>query len=143
VFKKILVGYDGSEGGKAALAAAAVLAAKFESQMTVLCVRAPLPRHSDLPGEYEAEAEAANENFIERRLEVVEVAVRHGLSIPCETRHGHPAQAIVNHADEGGYDLIVVGHSGHSGIWRRLLGDTTDRIRDRARCNVLVVKAGT
>lgn len=140
MFKKILVGYDGSAGGKAALATAAVIAAKFGSQMTALCVHAPMPRHSDLPGEFEAEAEAADERFIELRLEVVEVAVRHGLSIPCEARGGHPAKAIVKHADEGGYDLIVVGHSGHSEIWCRLLGDTADRISDRASCSVLVVK---
>jgi len=46
----------------------------------------------------------------------------------------------VNFAKEGGYDLIVVGHSDHSELWGRLLGDTADRISDHAHCSVLIVK---
>ena len=84
----------------------------------------PLPRYTDLPGEPEE----------------AEVAAQHGLAIGCETRSGHPAKTIVQFADEGGYDLIVVGHSDHSEMWGRLLGDTADRISDHAHCSVLIVK---
>ena len=141
--KKILVGYDGSNGGKAALAAAATLAEKFESQVTALWVRVPLPRHSDLPGEYEEEAASADDYFQERQKEVAETAAQYGMSIPCEVRRGHAAKAVVTFAKEGGYDLIVVGHSDHSELWGRLLGDTADRISDHAHCSVLIVKTGT
>ena len=140
MFKKILVGYDGSKGGKAALAGPAALAGKFGSQVTALWVREPLPRHSDLPGESEGEAEAAAEYFKERQQEIAAVATQHGLSIACETRQGHPAKNILQVAKEGGYGLIVVGHSDHSELWGRLLGDTADRITDHAQCSVLVVK---
>ncbi len=140
MFKKILVGYDGSKGGQAALASAAALAGQFGSQVTALWVREPLPRHSDLPGEFEGEAEAADDYFKDRQKEVAEVAARHGLSIACETRRGHPAKNILQMAKEGGYGLIVVGHSDHSELWGRLLGDTADRITDHAQCSVLVVK---
>jgi len=71
---------------------------------------------------------------------VAAVAREHGVEIPCETRRGHPAKAIVKFADEGGYDLIVIGHSDHSELWGRLLGDTADRISDHAQCSVLIVK---
>lgn len=141
--KKILVGYDGSNGGRAALAAAATIAEKFESQVTALWVREPLPRHSDLPGEYEGEAEAADEYFEARQKEVAAVAAQFGLSIPCEVRRGHAAKSLVNVAKEGAYDLLVVGHSDHSELWGRLLGDTADRISDHAHCSVLIVKTGT
>ena len=140
MFTKILVGYDGSKGGKAALQRAAVLAKHYNAQVTALWVREPLPRHSDLPGEPEGEAEAADEYFRERQKEVAEVAAQHGIAIRCETRRGHPAKTIVNCAKEGGYDLIVVGHSDHSELWGRLLGDTADRISDHAHCSVLIVK---
>ena len=140
MFRKILVGYDGSKGGKAALASAAALAQKFDAVVTALWVREPLPRHSDLPGEFEGEAEAADEYFQERQKEVAEVAAQHGLSIGCETRRGHPAKTIVQFAKEGGYHLVIVGHSDHSELWGRLLGDTADRITDHAYCSVLVVK---
>jgi len=140
MFQKILVGYDGSKGGKAALLRAAALAREGNAQLTALWVREPLPRYTDLPGEPESEAEAADEYFQERQREVATVATRHGIKIACETRHGHPAKAIVGLADEGGYDLIVVGHSDHSELWGRLLGDTADRISDHAHCSVLIVK---
>ena len=51
------------------------------------------------------------------------------------------AKVIVNFAKDGGYDLVVVGHSDHSELWGRLLGDTADRISDHAHCSVLIVKA--
>lgn len=36
--------------------------------------------------------------------------------------------------------MIVVGHSDHSELWGRLLGDTADRVSDHAHCSVLIVK---
>ena len=141
MFQKILVGYDGSKGGKAALRRAAAMAKESDAAVTVLWIREPLPRHSDLPGEFEAEAEAADEYFKERQKEVQEVAREYGVNLPCQTKRGHPAKTIVKFADEGGYDLIVVGHSDHSELWGRLLGDTADRISDHAHCSVLIVKS--
>ena len=67
MFKKILVGYDGSKGGKAALQRAATMSRQVGAELTAVWVREPLPRHSDLPGEYEEEAEAADEYFKERQ----------------------------------------------------------------------------
>jgi nucleotide-binding universal stress UspA family protein len=140
MFTKILVGYDGSKGGKAALERAAVAAKNNHAQLTAIWVRQPLPRHADLPGESEGEAEAAADYFEERKGEVAELAKRHGIEIACESRAGHAAKVIVKFADEGGYDLIIIGHSDHSELWGRLLGDTADRIADHAHCSVLIVK---
>ncbi len=140
MFKKILVGYDGSKGARLALQHAAVMAQEYGAELHALWVREPLPRHSDLPGEIEGEAEAADEYFQERQKEVALVAAQRGLSITCETRRGHPAKNILQMATEGRYDLIIVGHSDHSELWGRLLGDTADRITDHAQCSVLVVK---
>jgi nucleotide-binding universal stress UspA family protein len=140
MFQKILVGYDGSKGAQAALKRAAVMAQKVGAELTALWVREPMPRHSDLPGEFEAEEESAAEYFQERRREIQEIGEQHGVSIRCETRPGHAAKAILGYADEGKFDLIVVGHSDHSELWGRLLGDTADRISDHAQCSVLIVK---
>ncbi len=140
MFQKILVGYDGSKGGKAALERAAVAAKNYGAQLTALWVRQPLPRHADVPGEPEAEKEAADDYFAERKQEVVEAAKRFGIAIGCESRAGHAAKVIVGFAKEGNYDLIVIGHSDHSELWGRLLGDTADRVSDHAHCSVLIVK---
>lgn len=140
MFKKILVGYDGSKGGRAALKGAAEIAEKFEGHVTALWVREPLPRHSDLPGEFEEETAAADEYYQARQKEVAEVAAQYGLSIACVAQRGHPAKMIVEFAKQHACDLIVIGHSDHSELWGRLLGDTADRISDHAHCSVLIVK---
>ncbi len=140
MFKKIAVGYDGSKGARAALQCAAVLAKEHGAEICAIWVREPLPRHSDLPGEVEGEEEAAQGYFKERCGEVEEAARQYGLEIRCDMRPGHPAKTIVKYAAEGGFDLIVIGHSDHSELWGRLLGDTADRISDHSCCSVLIVK---
>src|SRR2546429_5989442 len=124
MFQKILVGYDGSKGGKAALRRAAALAKESKAQITALWVREPLPRYTDLPGEPESEQEAADEYFKERQKEGAEDAREHHIRIPGETRRGHPAKLIVKFADEGGSGLTAIRHSDHPELWVRLLGCT-------------------
>ena len=141
MFKKIVVGYDGSKGGKAALQRSVTMAKGYGAELAALWVREPLPRHSDLPGEFEEEKEAADDYFKERQEEIQKIAAQHGINIRCETRSGHPAKTLLKFADEGKFDLIVIGHSDHSELWGRLLGDTADRIADHAHCSVLIVKS--
>jgi nucleotide-binding universal stress UspA family protein len=140
MFRKALIGYDGSRSAQVALHRAVEMAMDTEMELTALWVREPLPRCSDLPSEVVAGKEAVNEHFKQLCGEIMEIARDQSLNIRCVARAGHPAKTIVQHADEGGYDLIVVGHSGHSELWGRLLGDTADRIADHAHCSVLIVK---
>jgi nucleotide-binding universal stress UspA family protein len=140
MFKKILVGFDGSKGGRAALKRAITLAKHYDAFLKVLWVRQPLPRYADLPGEPQGESEEANEYFQKLKSEVDELAAQNFMKIEFEMRYGHPAKVIVNYAKEEDFDLIVVGHSDHSELWGRLLGDTADRISDHAHCSVLIVK---
>ena len=140
MFQQLLVGYDGSEGAKTALECAVSMAEEYEADITALWVRSPLPRYSESLSELKSENEAAEEYYKERCSEVLRVAKRHGVDIRCKSSRGHPAKTILRFADEGGYDLIVVGHSDHSELWGRLLGDTADRIADHAHCSVLIVK---
>jgi nucleotide-binding universal stress UspA family protein len=140
MFKKILVGYDGSKGGGLALERAIELARLCGAQVTALWVQEPLPRYSDLPGELDEQAEAGEQYLNLRRKEVDEIATSHGLTVACLSRRGHPAKALVTMAHGEGFDLIVVGHSDHSAMWGRLLGDTADRVSDHAHCCVFIVK---
>lgn len=140
MFKKILVAYDGSKGGKLALSRAAALAKHDGSMVTALWVQEPLPHYSDLPGEPEDQAESGDYYFKERTQEIQAVASEYEIAIPAATRRGHAAKTIVTYAKEGGFDLVVLGHSDHSEMWGRLLGDIADRVCDHAHCSVLVVK---
>jgi nucleotide-binding universal stress UspA family protein len=42
------------------------------------------------------------------------------------------AQTILEVAQEGSFDLIVVGHSGMAGVWARLLSTTAGRVSRHA-----------
>jgi hypothetical protein len=47
---------------------------------------------------------------------------------------------IVEFIERGKFDLLVIGYMGHSAIYSRLIGSTTDRLVELAPCHVLVVK---
>jgi nucleotide-binding universal stress UspA family protein len=53
---------------------------------------------------------------------------------------GHPAQILLRYAGEGDFDLIVLGHKGHSGLWGRFLGHITAKVSENAHCSVLLLR---
>jgi nucleotide-binding universal stress UspA family protein len=53
---------------------------------------------------------------------------------------GHPVRDIVNLACDLKAELLVVGASGHSALYDRMLGSRADRLAHLAPCPVLVVK---
>lgn len=42
-----------------------------------------------------------------------------------------------NYAHEGHFDLIVLGHQGHSRLWGVSLGHTTDKVSENAHCAIV------
>lgn len=55
-------------------------------------------------------------------------------------RLGQPAEQIVREAEEGDYNLIVLGDRLHHGFAARLLAPTTERVIARKPCPVLVAR---
>jgi nucleotide-binding universal stress UspA family protein len=53
---------------------------------------------------------------------------------------GHPVRDIVELAKELKVDLLIIGATGHSALYDRLIGSRADRIVQLAHCPVLVVK---
>ena len=53
---------------------------------------------------------------------------------------GHPVRDIVDLARDLKADLLVVGASGHSALYDRMIGSRADRIVHLAPCPVLVVR---
>ena len=53
---------------------------------------------------------------------------------------GTPLPTICDFVDREQVDLLVVGYMGHSALYNRLIGSTTDRLVEHAACTVLVVK---
>jgi nucleotide-binding universal stress UspA family protein len=52
---------------------------------------------------------------------------------------GRAAQAILQAAADGGFDLIVMGTHGRTGLARLLMGSVAERVVRESRCPVLTV----
>ncbi len=140
MFRKILVALDGSAGSRRAFMAAIDLAKKYDARLHVLSVEEHLPAYAATVGELEEAKHEQNSYFEKVQEEAREVAGSHGLEIEGEVRAGHAAETIVRYANEGGFDLIVMGTHGHSLVRRFLLGGTTDKVTDHAPCSVMIVR---
>jgi nucleotide-binding universal stress UspA family protein len=132
---KILVAYDGSEASGRALTRVAQFAAGGD--VTVISV-VPLQ-----PSGPRSAGPVAGGDVEEHGRELAEaVAKLKELGIEAKTIEavGHVAESIVDEAERGGFELIVVGSRGHHGVARFLLGSTSSRVVSHAHCDVLVVR---
>jgi nucleotide-binding universal stress UspA family protein len=134
---KILVAYDGSEASGRALERAGQEALQHGGDLTVISV-VPLqpsgPRSAGpiMPGDVDVHSRELTEAVA--RLKEMGVD-----ATPVEAV-AHPDEAIVDEAERGKFDLIVVGSRGHHGIARFLVGSTSIRVVTHAQCDVLVVR---
>ncbi len=140
MFKKILVGFDGSPGSQNALSVALQMAQQGPRALWCLAVEEKLPVYASTVGEVEEEKDRANHYFQGLFKGVKEKAQAMGVGLETQIRPGHPARTIVDFAEEGGFDLIIMGHSGSSGVWGGFLGTTTEKVTRHAHCSVLVVR---
>ena len=78
----------------------------------------------------------------ERRLAALKQSVTAPeLTIETAVIAGRPAPAIVEHATTGGYDLIVMGTRGRTGLSHLVMGSVAERVLRKAPCPVLTVHA--
>jgi nucleotide-binding universal stress UspA family protein len=140
MYKKILIGYDGSEGAKEALHHAGRLAKELNAELTALWARSSLPHYPETVDEIDEERDAANSFLHDLSREVRTYAAEIDLEIKMDSISGHAPKTIVDYAKQGNYDLIVLGNAGHSGLWGNLLGHTPDKVSENAHCSVLIVR---
>jgi len=138
MYRKILVGYDGSAAGRKAFDAALELAAKDGAELYILSVARP-PQVGD---DVETEAVIENSRRYHRRIlaELKAAVATKGVKVHYEVGVGHPAEQLIYDADRHGVDLIVVGDRGRSKFARLLLGSTSKQVAEHAGRPVLVVR---
>jgi len=140
MFRKILVGLDGSDVGHLALTRAIALARLTGGTIHVMSVEERLPLYAATVGEVEDAQRFENQYFRPIHAEAAALAARSGVALTHEIVPGHAAHCIVRRATEGAFDLIVLGHTGHSRLETMFLGSTPDRVVEQAACSVLVVR---
>jgi nucleotide-binding universal stress UspA family protein len=139
VYRKILVANDGSKGGTAALTTAIAMAHKWRAALHMICVE-ELPRFAASVDEIDEERREGQRLFdqvIDRALREAKAA---RVKLEAHVVVGHTVPKIVEFVEMERFDLLVVGYMGHSALYNRLIGSTTDRLVDLAPCQVLVVK---
>lgn len=138
MYRKILVGYDGSAAGRKAFEAALDLAAKDGAELYVLSVVRP-PEVGD---DVETEAVIENSRQYHRRMlaELKAQVAAKAVKTHFEVAVGHPAEQIIYDADRHGVDLVVVGGRGRSKFVRLLLGSVSKQVVQYAERPVLVVR---
>jgi nucleotide-binding universal stress UspA family protein len=140
MFHRILVGLDGSEAAQHALARALELAALCQADVHLLSVEEHLPAYAATVGEAMEEERFEHGYFRRVQREARQHGAERGVRVTEEILPGHAAQVLARRAAEGGFDLIVLGHTGHSRLHTMFLGSTADRVVERAHCPVLVVR---
>lgn len=121
----ILLATDGSEHARQALEFASRLAVQAGAEMTVLGVVEHIDR--------ETPAQLAMEDAI-RLLD------ERGVEYETKQRYGDPAEQILREAEQGDYDLVVMGARGRSRLTRFLTGSVSFRVIEHANIPVLVVR---
>jgi nucleotide-binding universal stress UspA family protein len=140
VFERIVIAYDDSPGARQALDTAVALAKQGGGELTAVAVEAHLPHYGATVGEVEEER-AVEEQACQRWLKsATAYAAERGIELRTEIRAGHPAQELIRAADARHADILVIGHSGHSAVWGRLVGTTAERVGRHAHCSVLIVR---
>ncbi|MDR1404000.1 MAG: universal stress protein [Candidatus Methanoplasma sp.] len=139
-FKKILVPTDGSEFTKYAVDKAIELAELSGGKITALYVLdksiyANSPMDTAVTNVYDTldrEGRYATGYAAER-------AKISGVEVEEKLIEGVPAKAILQEAE--GYDIIVMGTLGRTGISKLLMGSVAEKIVQNSKCPVLVAKS--
>jgi nucleotide-binding universal stress UspA family protein len=144
MFQKILVPTDGSRYAIRAAEVAADLARRYGAEVTLLLA-------SDFQSIRSSPAPDAVKASIEQSLHEANAAALAQTAVPLEQARvkvsareieGAPAAVISREAEEGGYDLIVMGSRGLGlpAQQRDFLGSVTERVLRLVACPVLTVK---
>jgi nucleotide-binding universal stress UspA family protein len=127
---KILMAIDGSENAKKAVKHAVQLASRLKADITLLNVQQSML--------FELKPGVAKD-VGERILSEASNEVK-GAKFDKKLEFGNPAETIINVAEKGKYDLIIVGKRGLSTVKRFFLGSVSDDVSHHAKCSVLIVR---
>jgi nucleotide-binding universal stress UspA family protein len=139
MFGKILHANDGSEHAFHALALALTIAKQNGSELHVVCVE-EIPYLPEFMEEVRESTGTAARYFHRVLQRARSMAEQSQVQLHTHVLAGHPVCDIVKLAGEIEADLLVIGATGHSAMYERIVGSRADRIIQLAQCPVLVVK---
>lgn len=134
--ESIVVGTDGSDTAKRAVAEAVRLAKALGAELHVVSAYEPL-RGAHVVGP--SEVAPRPDDVVDSTLDQAAAVGRFSdVVVKTHAVRADPAEALIDLAAEVGASMIVVGNQGMHGA-KRLLGSVPNSVSHRARCNVLIV----
>lgn len=131
MLSSFLVCTDGSEHSIEALIFSARLAEKLGAKITLLNVQEQL---------LQTVSQKTAEEMGERVLTATISAVGNtALEVTRRVEFGTPSNVIADIAEEGKYDLLVLGSRGLGTTERALLGSVSDDVSYNAKCSVMII----
>jgi len=122
MYAKILVGTDGSKTAAKAVDRAVEVAKASGAALTIFSAASPDK------GEKVVAAESARHSGS-------------GVAIDTRVVDGEPVATLIETARDGGYDLLVMGNRGMTGVTRFLrLGSVPNKVSHHLPCSLLIVK---
>jgi nucleotide-binding universal stress UspA family protein len=138
VFRRILIGFDGSAEAQRALRVATALAADLGGEAHVLLVIRP-GAHAETAEERERAIEAERAN-LSQGLSGVQNQTQERWEVSAEVVYSDdPAIALGAYAEEHGFDLLVLGSHGREQATHRGIGKSLEILLRHHPCPVLVV----
>jgi len=139
MFKRILLGFDGSEHAqRAARVAAGIARQEADAQMWVVVVVEPIPTEIGKP--YFSELILMRTNAGGELMQLAKEIVGDEIPVHEELLFSTPAESIIEVAETQNCDLIVMGTRGLGGLRGLLLGSQIHKVINLAKCPVLAVK---
>jgi universal stress protein A len=140
--QRILVPVDFSDTSKKALEYAHFLAQRFDAKLDVLHVWRPAEYAGDemvvlTRSEPELTLSTFLRNHADQQLTAFLEGVPHSIRM---LREGDPAQLITQAANEGEYDLVVMGTHGRTGLSHMMMGSVAEKVVRLAPCPVVTYR---
>jgi nucleotide-binding universal stress UspA family protein len=145
MFKRIVVGTDGSETATEAVKTAIELAKLSDAKLEIVSAYEPVPQQrlrdesQGISGDLSHTVNPREDvQFILDKAAAE--AKKEKVDVVTHPREGDPADAILDVAEENKADLVLVGNKGMTGAKRFLLGSVPNKISHHASCDVWIAK---
>ncbi|WP_142829344.1 universal stress protein [Planococcus soli] len=139
MYKSILLAADGSENSTRAGNQAAQLASLVKGAEVTLVYVSDFKEdsHEELHDGGAIEFELSRK----KKIQPIREALEHEkIFYKTKILHGRPAPAIIELANEGNFDLVVIGSRGLNAFSEIMLGSVSHKVVNGVNCPVLVVK---
>ena len=140
MFEKIVVAHDGSDGAQRAFDTAVELASQLKAKLHMVSVEEHTPRYAETIVEVDEGKAIEDTYFGQLAAHAKRRAALHDVALETTIIAGHEVKAIVDFAALGEFDPLVIGYHGHSQVYARLWGGSSQNLARMAHCSVLIVK---